>query len=217
MAAKYNKTQHATTSLRPETLGFTEALAKYDIKRNKRFASLAAPLIRFRHCRCCAGLAPPWSGRRHARRPVTCMTYRDATAEQVSAAVGCPLHQAQAALDRLESFWHGHDEYIDDPAVDDDDLAPAAPRTRAPARAPDLIERAADECDRRAMRRLKLIGRRAYALELVERDRQRIAARADPEQYLYPTHEEWRLNVEPVTMDRREAFSGDMYCALIDR
>ena len=42
------------------------------------------------------------------------------------------------------------------------------------------------ESERRALRRLKAIGRRAYALELVARDHARIAARADPQQYLYP-------------------------------
>jgi hypothetical protein len=49
-----------------------------------------------------------------------------------------------------------------------------------------IVEWYAAETDRRAARRLKQIGRRAYALELVEKDRARIAARADPQNYLYP-------------------------------
>jgi hypothetical protein len=48
------------------------------------------------------------------------------------------------------------------------------------------LQRLADEIDRREMRRLNEIGRRAYALELVERDRKRIEARANPDNYLYP-------------------------------
>ena len=43
----------------------------------------------------------------------------------------------------------------------------------------------ADASDRRDARRLKAIGRRAYALELVERDRKRIAARKAEAQYAY--------------------------------
>jgi hypothetical protein len=45
----------------------------------------------------------------------------------------------------------------------------------------------ANDADRRAAFRLKQIGRRAFALELVERDKQRIAARADESQYRYRT------------------------------
>jgi hypothetical protein len=44
----------------------------------------------------------------------------------------------------------------------------------------------ADEIDRRELRRLNAMGRSAYALELVERDRKRIEARANPDNYLYP-------------------------------
>ena len=167
-------------------LGFTEALAEYDLRRNTRFASLAAPLIRYR----IADAVRAWRRRGQAgetRADRHLYSHRDATAEQVVAAVGCQLRDAQAAVDRLKGYWHGHHEYIDDPAVDDDDLAPAAPRSRAPVRALDLIDRAAEACDRRALRRLRLIGRRAYALELVERDRQRIAARAEPVSIPVPT------------------------------
>jgi RNA polymerase sigma factor (sigma-70 family) len=49
-----------------------------------------------------------------------------------------------------------------------------------------LIDGWAADADKRAAKRLKAIGRRAYALELVARDHARIAARADPQQYLYP-------------------------------
>jgi hypothetical protein len=45
----------------------------------------------------------------------------------------------------------------------------------------------AEDADRRAKLRLKQVGRRAYALELVERDHARLAARAEPSQYLYRT------------------------------
>jgi hypothetical protein len=49
-----------------------------------------------------------------------------------------------------------------------------------------LIDGLAADADQRAEQRLKAIGRRAYALELVAKDHARIAARADPQQYLYP-------------------------------
>jgi hypothetical protein len=49
-----------------------------------------------------------------------------------------------------------------------------------------LVDDWAAEADKRAARRLKEIGRRAYALELVAKDHARIAARADPQRYLYP-------------------------------
>jgi hypothetical protein len=49
-----------------------------------------------------------------------------------------------------------------------------------------LIEFWAEEEDRRERERLEEIGRSAYALELVERDRAREAARSDEAQYLYP-------------------------------
>ena len=48
------------------------------------------------------------------------------------------------------------------------------------------LQRLADEIDRRELRRLKAMGRRAYAQELIEKDRRRIEARANPENYLYP-------------------------------
>jgi hypothetical protein len=51
-----------------------------------------------------------------------------------------------------------------------------------------LLDGLAEDADRRAERRIKEIGRRAAALELVERDRVRIAARAEPSQYLYRTN-----------------------------
>ena len=48
------------------------------------------------------------------------------------------------------------------------------------------LQRLADAIDRRELRRLRAIGQAAYALELVEKDRRRIQARANPENYLYP-------------------------------
>ena len=49
-----------------------------------------------------------------------------------------------------------------------------------------LIDDLAADEDKRAKQRLEMIGRRAYALELVANDHARIAARASPQQYLYP-------------------------------
>ena len=49
---------------------------------------------------------------------------------------------------------------------------------------PDLVAMT-EAGDLRAAHRLKQIDRRAFALELVEMDHARIAARADPQQYLY--------------------------------
>jgi hypothetical protein len=55
-----------------------------------------------------------------------------------------------------------------------------------------LIEHLAKDDARRAGQRLKQIGRRAYALELVARDKARIAARADAKQYVTATPSERR-------------------------
>jgi hypothetical protein len=49
-----------------------------------------------------------------------------------------------------------------------------------------FLEHLTDQLDRDAARRLRQIGRNAYAHELVERDHQRIAARSEESQYLYP-------------------------------
>jgi hypothetical protein len=53
-----------------------------------------------------------------------------------------------------------------------------------PARAAYFVDAACRAEELYALRRIKQIGRRAYALELVERDLARIAARADPLLYL---------------------------------
>lgn len=165
--------------------GFAEALAKYDLRRNTRLGSLAMSLIEWR----IKDYVRDWRRRGQAgatRADRFLCSHSDATAEQVVSAVGGSLRDAEAAIARLKVYWHGHEKYVEDPAVEDDDAAPATPSTRARTRAPDPIDRAADEADRRALRRLREIGRRAYALELVERDRKRIEARSDPDQYLYP-------------------------------
>ena len=62
------------------------------------------------------------------------------------------------------------------------------------------MDRWAVEAERREAKRLKAIGRRAYALELVARDHARIAARADPQQYLYP----WKRATAATTHPQRK-------------
>jgi DNA-directed RNA polymerase specialized sigma subunit len=62
-----------------------------------------------------------------------------------------------------------------------------------------LIDQWAADADKRAAQRLKAIGRRAYALELVAKDHARIAARANPQQYLYP----WKRTEAVVTIKPR--------------
>jgi hypothetical protein len=57
------------------------------------------------------------------------------------------------------------------------------------------LEWLAEDTDRRARRRLKGMGRRAYALWLVEKDHARIAARAEPTQYRSDTPLEYRAGI----------------------
>jgi DNA-directed RNA polymerase specialized sigma subunit len=54
-------------------------------------------------------------------------------------------------------------------------------------RRPGSVEWYAEDADRRARKRLKEVGRRQFALELVARDQARISARSEPSQYLYRT------------------------------
>ena len=119
--------------------------------------------------------------------------------------VGCSLASAQQAIDRREAFWDGHATYdTTESGVDNvwrsdafahewDALArrfgfDAMPthRTRPRSDRPSLVEHSAEEGDRLALRRLREVGRRAYALELVAHERALIAARSNPELYLYP-------------------------------
>jgi DNA-directed RNA polymerase specialized sigma subunit len=165
--------------------GFAKALADYDLRRNTRLGSLALSLIKWRIKDC----ALDWRRRGQAgatKADKWLRSHREATAEQIVAAVGCRLRDAEAAIARLKMYWHGDGQYLDDPAVEDDDAAPATLSVRTRTRGPDLIDRAAEEADRRAKRRIQEVGRRQYALELVEHDRKRIAARSEPSRYLYP-------------------------------
>jgi hypothetical protein len=73
-----------------------------------------------------------------------------------------------------------------------------------------IVDGLAEDADRRAAGRLKEIGRRAYALELVEGHHARIEARAEPKQYLYrdltppDTHKMPKLTAERVVARRRK-------------
>ncbi len=175
-------------------LGLGEAIAEYDLRRNTRLSSFAIHKIR----NAVRAEVKRWRRRGQAgetRADRWVYSHSDSTPEQVATKVGCSTDDASEALDRVEGYWTGHEQYDTTERGNDDDEECPRKATVAPAprgtlskwlRISRQIDRWADECDRRAMRRLREIGRRAYALELVERDRARFAARSNPRNYLYP-------------------------------
>jgi Sigma-70 region 2 len=155
-----------------------------------------------------------------------------ATAEEVSAATGCTLADAEQAIARQEGYWHGHRPYDDakhggyaspydahaGESHDNDErsgrkhmaaagrvilgigdrvLAGRLTRLDAylakkygvgherPVAGRSIVDRLSEHTDKREVQRLREIGRRAYALELVDKERCRIAARSNPARYLY--------------------------------
>ena len=62
-----------------------------------------------------------------------------------------------------------------------------------------LLMGLARQSESRTNRRIKEIGRRAYALELVKQHQARVEARAEPTQYLYPSQRAVRTKIDPIS------------------
>jgi RNA polymerase sigma factor (sigma-70 family) len=189
-------------------LGLCEAIAKFDLRRKNGFFAYAKWLIREE----IREAAKEWRKRGQAgetRADRYVYDNPNATPDDIAKKVGCSVSDAGAATQRAEAYRNGHERYdtTENGAYDEDDncrgqrrataheiyslydfYSPQqlSPQLRFHGAVSRLIDALAVDADKRAARRLKQIGRRAYALELVERDRKRIAARADEQQYLYP-------------------------------
>jgi RNA polymerase sigma factor (sigma-70 family) len=183
-------------------LGLAEALDRFDTRRNNGFAAYAIPLIRGRAQKASKAFnRNGWAGETRLQRAV--YGNHDLTPEQASKVMGRPVDQDEIERARTQVLGMCSDlEPYDttEPGFEDDEydeegkpcfvaVAPPCPRLRVFNAALEQhhgrLSGLAEAADRWDMRRLKEIGRRAYALELVERDRARIAARAEPTQYLY--------------------------------
>ena len=105
---------------------------------------------------------------------------------------GCTLKEASATIQEVgaRGQYLAYDEHDEAHEGGDRDVwvaAPVAdPRSLIPLRlVNEIVDAAVSQTDIRALRRLEEIGRPAFALELVEKERARIAARNDEAQYLY--------------------------------
>jgi DNA-directed RNA polymerase specialized sigma subunit len=173
--------------------GFLEAIDRYDLRRNNRLSTYAAAWIRNK-----MQLAVrDWrrggqAGETRADRYV--YDNRDATPEQVAAKVGCSIKTAKEAI-RRAIHLNGHESYSEGTYDEDDNFVGTRPAASHDLNAeydfysssqlsPQLAVYGATR-RWRAVRPLPVLNRRAEALKLVERDRARVAARAEPTQYLY--------------------------------
>jgi hypothetical protein len=179
-------------------LGLSEAIARYDPRRNNGLRAYAEGWIR----KCVRLEAKRWRKRGQAgesRADRFVYDNRGATPAEVATKVGCTPKEAEGAIARADSYWHGHKGYVELRYDSDDkfigtELADSSVMCRlwdcysGAQLSPQLwpfnalsiwVDELAAHSDKQAARRLRRIGRRAYALELVARDRAR-AARADP-------------------------------------
>jgi RNA polymerase sigma factor (sigma-70 family) len=194
-------------------IGFLEAVDRFDLKRNSgRLATFAEPRIRNR----VRQEVKQWNkggeaGETRADRWLYHNRWADV--QQVIAAVGGSIADAEAAIARAAARAGGHAYYDATECAYDDHsnyVAPRQPATHDIYREYDFfspyqsspqlrfhkpLSRLIDELAEltlppgqktRGERRMTQIGRRPYALELVKRDRARAAARANPNNYLYP-------------------------------
>jgi len=181
-------------------LGLAEAIDRFNLNRNNGLAAFAKPLIRGQvQVAAKAFNRNGWAGETRLQRAV--YGNHDLTIEQASKKMGRPVDQGEIErartqvlgmcsellrYDTTEPGFEGDDEERKPGVIA---VAPICTRQsiyqRGLHQRHGSLDRHAEDADLWAMRRLKDLGRRAYALELVERDRARIAARAEPTQYLY--------------------------------
>jgi hypothetical protein len=177
---------------------FAEAINRFNLNRNNGLAAFAKPIIRGRvQYAAKAFNRNGWAGETRLQRAI--YGNHDLTVEQASKKMGRPVDQGEIEEARTQvlgmcSPLLPYD--TTEPGFEDDDeearpgiiaVAPICTRQsiyqRGLHQRHGSLDRHAEDADRRDMQRLKEIGRRAYALELVERDRALFAARAEPTQY----------------------------------
>jgi RNA polymerase sigma factor (sigma-70 family) len=186
-------------------LGLAEAIARFDPRRRNGLAAYAKHLIKRRMLEVVRHKTG-WAGETRLERLIS-TTNSDATCEQAAKVMGRPVDEREledarhliAAKSRPLAEYDTQELGVDE-TYEGEERRLAFVAT-APMSLPQLklhaihrrrglqLESQIEEADRRAARRLKEIGRRAYALELVAQDRARIAARVEPSQYLYRTDE----------------------------
>ena len=184
--------------------GFCEAVNRFNENRSYRLATYASHWIR-KYVRLAVKDWRREGAAGETRQDRYLFSNPNATAEEIVAAVGGTLTQAEGAIARLDGVGEQYD--TTEGSYDDDDnpkLRVAAshemhrlfdafshgqPSLKQKAilgsSRPSWIDDLADYHIKEAQRTLNRIGRRQYALELVERDKVRIAYRAKPERYLY--------------------------------
>jgi hypothetical protein len=189
--------------------GFSEAISRFNENRSYRLPTYANPWIR-KYVRLAVKNWRKEGAAGETRQDRYIFSNPNATAEQVVAAVGGRLEDAEKAIARVNA---GHEYYDSGEAVFDEDgnytgptiatsheicrmydrfsrvqLSPQL-RLHEPAcgsrKRIGWIDELADYHIAESQRRLAEVGRRQRALELLERERIRIAYQAKPERYLY--------------------------------
>ena len=177
-------------------LGLVEAIDGFNLNRNNGFAAYAKPLIRGQlRAAAKAFNRNGWAGETRLQRAV--YGNHDLTVEQASKVMGRPVDEGE--VEEAEAQVLGmcsepvpydprepayEDEYDEESKPCFVAVAPICTRQskyqRGLHQRHGSLEWLAEDADRRATQRLKQIGRRAYTLELVERDR----ARSGPIEHL---------------------------------
>jgi hypothetical protein len=185
-------------------MGLAEAINRFDFKSNNGFTAYVIPYVRHRmQDERKAINRNGWGGETRLQRAV--YGNHDITPAEASERVGRNVSQADIEKARTAIFSMcgepveydtreaGGDDDADD--ADGDDGKPVFVAVAPPSlvqRIHNRLDRRygglADEADRRAAQRLKEIGRQAYALELVKKDRAR------------PCHSESRIDLYSISM-----------------
>jgi hypothetical protein len=167
-------------------LGLAEAIDRFNLNRNNGFTAYALHYIRKRQKETSKSFnRNGWAGETRLQRAV--YGNHDLTIEQASKVMGRPVDEGEIEQARTEVLGMCSDLVRYDtrePGYGDDDeearpgvvaVAPICTRQRnldaALEQRHGSLNDLAEDADRRARQRIKDIGRRAYALELVARDR----------------------------------------------
>jgi sigma-70-like protein len=182
-------------------VGFYEAIHRFDLRRNNGLTAYALPYIRGKMQEASKAFnRNGWAGETRLQRAV--YSNHDLTPEQASKVMGRPVDQGEIEEAKTQVLGmcsepvpydtteRGHqDEYDEEDKPGFVATAPICIKQRILdaelVKNHGSLESLAEDADHRAARRLKEIGRRGYALELVERDRARHCY--EPPQRQYPT------------------------------
>lgn len=172
-------------------LGLSEAIVRFNPQRNNGLRAYAEHWMRkYARLEAMRWRRRGQGGETRADRYV--YHNRVATAEQVATKVGCSIAGARDAIESADAYWHGHDRYDtweNNYDADDNSLGshPAAsevkqlyaffskyqlsPQLRLHEAASRTIDALVVDAHKRTERRLKAIGRQAYALEIASKNR----------------------------------------------